>query len=131
MENYKDKISWMAIGVFTLLFGSNLYAQKPVVAILAWDEKAKESGDAGEIQIIQLGKPVPDLAVRIKIEGTASDGLDYRCFSDTWKIDKLKSFKILPIDDNLLEGDETVKVSLVESPDYTIEELHKSAKVTI
>ena len=127
----KDKISRATLSVFVLLFSVNLYAQKPVVAILAWDEKAKESSDAGEIQIIQLGEPVPGLTVRIKMEGTASDGLDYRCFSDTWKINKTKSFKILPIDDNLLEGDETVKVSLVESSDYTIEEIHKSATVTI
>jgi len=83
MVNKKYNISWATLSVFALLFSINLYAQKPVVAILAWDEKAKESGDAGEIQIIQMGEPVHDLTVKIKIEGTASDGLDYRCFSNT------------------------------------------------
>lgn len=131
MKKYKNKIGWVILCVFSFLFSVDLYAQKPVVAILAWDDKAKEASDPGEIQIIQLGDPVPDLTVRIKTEGTASDGLDYRCFNDTWKVNKIKSFKVLPVDDGILEGDETVKVSLVESPDYTIEKTHKSATVTI
>jgi ADP-ribosylglycohydrolase len=131
MKRLKNKIAWLALGMFTLLCSVDLYAQKPVVAIFAWDEKTRESGDPGEIQILQLGEPVHNLTVRIKIEGTASDGLDYRCFDDTWKVDKMKNFKILPIDDGIAEGDETVIVSLLESPDYEIEEMHQTAIVTI
>ena len=120
-----------AFCLLALLVSTNLNAQKPVVAILTWDEKAKEASDPGEIWIVQLGEPTQDLTVKIKIEGTASDGIDYRCFSDTWKLDKLERFKILPIDDGLEEGDETVIVSLLESSDYTIEDIHNSAIVTI
>lgn len=131
MKHYKVTIRLIAFGLLALLSSTNLYAQKPVVAILTWDEKAKEASDPGKIWIVQLGEPTPDLKVRIKIEGTASDGIDYRCFSDTWKLDKMKRFKILPIDDGIEEGDETVTVSLLESPDYSIENIHKSATVTI
>ena len=131
MKHLKDLICLIGFGLFILLFGTNLYAQKPVVAILSWDEKAKEAGDPGEIWIVQLGEPTPDLTVKINIEGTASDGIDYRCFSDTWKMNKQQRFKILPIDDGIEEGDETVTVSLLESTDYTIEDIHKSATVTI
>ena len=131
MKHFKDIICLTTFGLCALLFCTNLYAQKPVVAILVWDEKAKEASDPGEIGIVQLGEHTPDLTVKIKIEGTASDGIDYRCFSDTWKMNKMKRFKILPIDDGIEEGDETVTVSLLESPDYTIEHIHKSATVTI
>jgi hypothetical protein len=121
----------VSLYLFVLPFSMDLYPQRPVVAVLAWDEKAKESSDPGEIRIIQLGEPVPALTVKIIIAGTASDGIDYRCFSDTWKVDKMTGFKILPIDDGILEGDETVMISLAESPDYIIEEIHKSATITI
>ena len=131
MKHFKNIIYLIGFGLFALFFSANLYAQKPVVAILSWDEKAKEAGDPGEIWIVQLGEPTPDLTVKINIEGTASDGIDYRCFSDTWKMNKQQRFKILPIDDGIEEGDETVTVSLLESPEYTIEEIHKSATVTI
>ncbi len=131
MKHFKKTICLIALGLYAFLSSTNLYAQKPVVAILSWDEKAKEASDPGEIWIVQLGEPTPDLTVKLKIEGTASDGLDYRCFSDTWKVNKMERFKILPIDDGLEEGDETVTVSLLESPDYKIENIHKSATVTI
>ena len=131
MGLFKGMICLITFSLFAHLFCTNLYAQKPVVAIVAWDEKAKESSDPAEIRIIQVGEPTPDLTVKIKIEGTASDGLDYRCFNNTWKMNKMVKFKIHPIDDGKVEGDETVTVSLLESPDYTIEDNHKSATITI
>jgi hypothetical protein len=131
MRHFKILFCLVIFYLFGLVNQTHLYAQKPVVAIFANDEKAKEAGDSGEFWIVQLDEPSPNLTVKIKIEGTASDGIDYRCFSDTWKVNKRESFKILPIDDGLLEGDETVKITLIESPDYSIEEIHNSATVTI
>jgi len=121
----------IVFGWFVLLFNTNLYAQKPTVAILVWDEKAKEASDSAEIHIVQVGDPIRDLTVKTRTEGTASDGLDYRCFNNTWQMNKGVSFRIHPIDDGILEGDETVTVRLLESPDYTIEDEHKSATITI
>ncbi|MBT3382503.1 MAG: hypothetical protein HN778_14470 [Prolixibacteraceae bacterium] len=131
MRRFNIHLFHVTIGLFGFLHFTNLHAQKPVVAIFANDEKAKENSDSGEFWIIQLDEPSPNLTVKIKIEGTASDGLDYRCFSDTWKVNKRKTFKVLPINDGILEGDETVKITILESPDYDIEEIHKSATVTI
>lgn len=131
MGFFKGMICLITFSLFAHLFRTNLYAQKPVVAIVAWDEKAKESSNPAEIRIIQVGEPTPDLTVKIKIEGTASDGLDYRCFNNTWKMNKMVKFKIHPIDDGKVEKDETVTVSLLESSDYTIEDNHKSATITI
>ncbi len=131
MGLFKGMICLTTFSLFAHLFCTNLYARKPVVAIVAWDEKAKESSDPAEIWIIQVGEPTPNLTVKIKIEGTASEGLDYRCFENTWKMNKMVKFKIYPIDDGKVEGDETVTVSLLESSDYTIEDDHKSATITI
>lgn len=131
MRHFRDLICLIVFGWFALLFSTNVYAQKPVVAIVAWDEKAKESSDPAEIQIIQVGEYKRNLTVKIKIEGTASNGLDYRCFDNTWTVNKNKRIRIYPIDDGMREGDETVVVSLVESPDYTIENIHKRVTVTI
>jgi len=131
MRRFNGMIYLLALSLFTLLSDADLFAQKPLVAIVASDEKAKESNDSAEMHLIQVGKYKSNLTVKVKIEGTASNGLDYRCFDYTWKINKSKSFKIHPIDDGILEGDETVTVSLVESPDYTIEDIHKSATIII
>lgn len=113
------------------LIPANTGIQKPVVAIFAYDDKAKEASDPGEFWIIQSGDPFPGLTVKLKIEGTASDGLDYRCFNDSWKVNKTQSFKVHPISDGILEGDESVKVTILDSPDYSIDESHKNATVII
>jgi len=120
--------------ILCLLSGTmhfNLNAQKPVVAIFAWDEKAKESSDPADIRIVQVGEPDPGLTVKIKTSGTADAGFDYVCLKETWKINKMLQLKVFPIDDGMEEGDETVTVSISESPDYTIEKNHGSATITI
>ena len=88
MTHKRTRICLIASACFALIFSAELHAQKPVVAIFAWDEKARESSDSGEFRILQVGEPASSLTVKIKMEGTASDGLDYRCFKDTWKISK-------------------------------------------
>ena len=67
MRHSKNIINLIGFGLFAILFSTNLYAQKPVVAILSWDEKAKEAGDPGEIWIVQLGEPTPDLTVKVTV----------------------------------------------------------------
>ena len=41
------------------------FAQKPVVAAVVWDDRAREGEDLGEIRIYQLGEPVEGLKVKI------------------------------------------------------------------
>jgi ADP-ribosylglycohydrolase len=114
-----------------LFFSACLVAQKPAVAIVEWDNKAKEGNDHGEVRIVQMGDPLPGLVVHIKIDGTAANGVDYRAISSTWQMDKMVKLAILPTQDGIPEGDETLRFELLESPDYTIEPQHGSATVTI
>ncbi len=107
----------------------SLGAQKPVVAIVDWDNKAREGSDRAEVRIVQVGDPVPDLEVRIATDGTARHGYDYRAIKSSYRMDKMEGITILPAQDGLLEGDETLVIKLLESPDYSIEPGHE--KVTV
>ena len=114
-----------------IFFSSGLVAQKPTVAIVEWDDKAKEGRDHAEVRIVQVGDPVPGLVVHILTDGTATNGIDYRAISSSWQMDKMVKIGILPTQDGILEGDETLRIELLESPDYTVEPQHRSVTVTI
>ena len=59
-----------------LIFFPDLLAQKPIVAAVVWDDRAKEGEDLGELRVYQLGEPVAGLMVKVSYEGAASDGFD-------------------------------------------------------
>lgn len=82
---------------FLIFTGVETFAQKPVVAAVVWDDRAKEGEDLGELRIYQLGEPVPGLKVKVRYEGTAKNGFDYRCFSDELEIDRYGKFVVRPI----------------------------------
>jgi ADP-ribosylglycohydrolase len=104
---------------------------KPTIAIVTWDETAKEGRDTGSIRVYQLGEPVPGIKIKIKFEGTASDGFDYRCSSNEFEVDKYHVLEIKPISDGLEEGSEVVTIRLVPSDDYLIDQEHKVASLVI
>jgi ADP-ribosylglycohydrolase len=119
--------------ILSMLFfsSSRVVVKKPTVAIVEWDDKAKEGRDHAEIRIVQVGDPVPGLVVHISTAGTATHGIDYRAISSSWQLDKMVEIGILPTQDGILEGDETLTIKLLESPDYAIEPQHGSATITI
>lgn len=108
-----------------------LVAQKPEIAIVEWDNKAKEGQDHAEVRIVQIGDPVPGLIVNIQTDGTAINGIDYRAIPGSIQMDKMARIEILPTQDGKLEGDESLGIALLESPDYTIEQQHRRVTVTI
>jgi len=124
---------WLStfLPILVLLCSSAVPAQKPTVSIVVWDGKSKEGHDHGEIRIYQLGEATSSLHVKIKCQGTAREGIDYRAFSNSQKIKKYRSITIHPISDGLIEGDEDVIVRLMESDDYKIDEQHSKASVRI
>ena len=62
-----------------LLFpASVLFGQKPKVAIVVWDGHCKEGQNVGTFRVYQLGEHLPGLKVKLKCEGIAEEGLDYR-----------------------------------------------------
>ena len=91
--------------------------QKPRVAVVVWDENAKEGQNLGEIRVYQLGEPVSGLIVKIKYEGTASEGIDYRCYENVLKVDKYQKIVVRPILDGIVEGPEDVTIRILRSDD--------------
>ncbi|MCC3500520.1 MAG: S8 family serine peptidase, partial [Microcoleus sp. PH2017_15_JOR_U_A] len=111
----------------------NIYGTKPTVSIEATDPSASENGDPGTVTISRKGQTKYDLKVDYLVGGTASAGLDYQRLSGSVTIPAGQSsvaIPIVPVDDNLVEGDETVALTLSTGQGYTIGK-DGSATVTI
>ncbi len=127
----KFMFSIVTLAAWLLIPAAFLFAQKPTVAVVVMDEKSKEGEDLGEIRVYQLGEPVAGLNVKIKYEGTASEGFDYRCYDNLVKVDKYHRVVVRPISDGIVEGPEDITVRILESDDYKIDTEHSTASVTI
>jgi hypothetical protein len=125
------KLLIIAMAGWLILSSSEILAQKPVVAAVVWDNRAKEGEDLGELRIYQLGDLVPGLTVKISYEGTASDGYDYRCQPNVFQVDRYKQIVVRPIHDSIIEGIEVVTVRILEDDAYEIDPEHKQASVII
>src|SRR2546423_607983 len=110
------------VAVITLAFSQTLISQTatssiPVVAIVATDASASGAGPArGAFTVHRSGQTNSALLVFYRISGTASTGVDYQQFSNTVTLPPgaaTASIAIVPIDDNLAEGPETVILRLV------------------
>jgi hypothetical protein len=91
----------------------------PVVTIVATDPLASESGDTGTFTVHRAGSTNSALNVFYLIGGTASNGIDYTALPNTVLIPAgatSATIKVVPIDDNLVEGDETVILHLGQPP---------------
>jgi subtilisin-like proprotein convertase family protein/predicted nucleotidyltransferase len=111
----------------------NLYGTKPTVSIQATDAIASENGDTGTMTITRRGNTKYDLKVNYSGGGTASDDLDYQRLSGSVTIPAGQSSVAIPIaaiEDNLVEGEETVAITLSTEESYTIGK-DGSATVTI
>ena len=92
----------------------------PVVTIYATDPHASETGpDNGAFTVRRSGPTNFPLAVFYQLAGTASNGVDYAQLGNSIQIPAgalNASFTVKPIDDALVEGDETVVAQLTGSP---------------
>lgn len=121
----------LIILILSFPFFSSGTAQKPTVGVFIWDELAKEGTDLAEIHFLQVGEPSNNLEVFFKVEGTATDGVDYRTFPRSVRFDHEEKFYIYPVQDSFEEGDETVIITLIENDRYTIEPGKESATIII
>jgi ADP-ribosylglycohydrolase len=121
----------IAMAGWLFIPSSVLLAQKPTVAAVVWDDRAKEGEDHGELRVYQLGEPVPGLKVKVSYEGTAKDGYDYRCQPNVLQVDKYMKIAIRPIHDSIVEGIEEVTVRILEDDAYEIDPEHSKASVII
>ncbi len=125
--------------------------EKPTISLMVWDDKAMEGTDGAEFQFFQSGRQLSDLTVKYSISGTAKNGYDFNIpesirMKDLLAVSSIKptddfinmqmrnpaTFLIIkPVDDFLLEGDETVTITLISDPAYTIDPDNASKTIVI
>ncbi|NJR26250.1 MAG: S8 family serine peptidase [Richelia sp. CSU_2_1] len=94
-----------------------------------------ESGNSAFVRFLRLGSLATDLTVNYSLSGTATSGTDYEAMSGSIVISKGDndvdlSFKGA-IDDNLVEGEETVILSVTPDANYKINDGSRSITTTI
>ena len=97
----------------------------PTVSIAAQDANAAESAqDPGTFRITRTGDTTNSLSVNYTVGGTSTNGTDYTpTLTGTATIAAGQSFvdiTITPVDDALIEGNETVTLTLNTSANYTL-----------
>ncbi|MEC4813126.1 MAG: Calx-beta domain-containing protein [Scytonema sp. PMC 1069.18] len=95
------------------------------VTIAATDAAAAEAGqDTGNFRITRTGDTTSDLTVEYTVTGTATNGTDYTPnLTGTAIIASGQSFvdiTITPVDDALIESNETATLTLVDTADYDL-----------
>ena len=129
----------MAVGFLALGTATNR-AQSPddlpTLKINAIDDSASEvpDTDTGRVRINRIGADnTADLVVFYTVSGTATNGSDYKVLRGTVTIRAGRnsaSIAVRPIDDTLVEPDETVTLTLSPDPNYIVGS-PSSATVTI
>jgi hypothetical protein len=104
-------------------------ADRPRVSIAAVDPIATEAGlKPARIRLTRAEDPAlaqSSLKFRLAYGGTAVAGEDYsRIFGEEWTFGSSVTqgeYDFTPIQDNLVEGDETITIRIVPHPDYVID----------
>ncbi|MEW6419423.1 MAG: Calx-beta domain-containing protein, partial [Nitrospirota bacterium] len=105
----------------------------PTVTIAATDPNATEPSDPGTFTVSHTGSTSLALTVYYSTSGTATAGSDYNSLSGSVTIgagSTSANITVTPIDDSLVESDETVIVTLSSNPAYIVGS-PSSATVTI
>jgi Ca2+-binding RTX toxin-like protein len=109
----------------------------PQISIIATDADAAEaSTDPGIFTITRTSDTIDTLTVAytVAIASTATNGDDYDMLTGTVEIPAGQAsvtVTITPINDNRVEGAETVTVELVDTADYELDDISSSATITI
>jgi hypothetical protein len=120
--------------VATVTIADNDTNDLPVVTVTSTNHPyAVEGGGTGEFLFMRSGATTNTLTILFTINGTANNGADYTSISNNVTIPIGQSNAIVSIgavDDALIEGDESVIVSLIEGTNYRTA-FPAFAKVTI
>ncbi|MBE9101024.1 Calx-beta domain-containing protein [Vacuolonema iberomarrocanum] len=107
------------------------------VSLVATDADAAEADtDPGTFTVTRTGPTTAPLTVAYTVaaSSTATSGDDFTALTNFIEIpagQASATFDITPIDDNQVEGAETVTVELIDTPDYELDSTAASATVTI
>jgi hypothetical protein len=123
------------LGSVAILGGSNIFAatnlasqtfqvSSPALSISASGPDAYKFGaQPGAFAITRIGGTHLDLTVSYAIGGTASNGVNYSSISNSISIPAgatSTAITIVPLDDNLVDGDKTVVLTLSASTTYNL-----------
>ncbi len=101
-----------------------IFDDEPAVSIAATDDTAYEAGsNPGEFILTRSGNTNADLTVNLTISGTASNGVDYTVISNSAVIPAGATETVIaltPINDVLVEGNETVQLTIVSNAAYAV-----------
>ena len=95
----------------------------PEVSIVATDANAAEPSNNGRFSVSRTGDTTEALTVNYNVSGTATNGSDYNNLNGTVTIaagQASANITVNPSNDNLVEGDETVELTLAADPDYIL-----------
>jgi len=96
----------------------------PTVTISPTDDVARETGSSsGMFTVSRVGSLAANLVVNYAVAGTAINGVDYNTLSGSVTIPAGRTsatITVTPVDDALVEGDETIVISLTSSPAYNV-----------
>ncbi|MBW8863702.1 MAG: hypothetical protein JF609_02045 [Verrucomicrobia bacterium] len=110
--------------VATVTISDNDTNTLPVVSVTSTNHPtAYEGGGNGEFLFTRTGPTTNDLTVVFTVGGTANNGADYTAITNGVTIPAGQSsavVSIVPVDDSLIEGDETVIISLTEGNTYRV-----------
>jgi hypothetical protein len=96
---------------------------KPTVILIAGDETAGENGDMAWYTVKRIGDNTRDLVVNLRLSGTAVEGRDYATIGASVTVPRAQSevrLEFKPVDDSLVEGNETVIISILSGTAYQL-----------
>lgn len=94
-----------------------------LVSVQVLDAAATEGADGASFSIARTGPLSEPLTVMLGIAGTATNGVDYQALPAIIEIPADQSavqLEVTPISDALIEGTETVELTVLEDPAYAI-----------
>jgi hypothetical protein len=110
-------------GSATMNIADNDGAAPPAVTIAPTDDHAAEPNDPGAFEVSRSGSTTASLTVFYTVSGTATNGTDYTALSGSVVIaagETTATITVSIIDDALVEGVETVIVTLSTNANYTV-----------
>jgi len=97
---------------------------EPTLSLAVVDEEAGEEGpDAAAFRIDRAGSTAEAVQARIRVGGNARRNVDYELLVDGQVVSATSvTVTVRPIDDNLVENDETITLALLNGRDYKLAE---------
>jgi Calx-beta domain len=128
-ENDETVIATLASSPTYVISGGNSSTvtinddENPIITLVASDSSAKETaGDGGTFRFDRSGNKTTALTINYSINGNAANTSDYTTLSGTVLLAANAtsvSLPISPIEDALIEGDETVTLTVLAGTGYT------------